>query len=244
MNSRRVYREWVASGGLVRFTVTAHETDLLITAQRDLTREALESASKHRHAIESYFRVHPRFGTSLEPQEAMAGAPPVIQAMARAARIAQIGPLAAVAGAIAEAVGNDLLHYSDEVIVENGGDLFIKTLVPRVVALYAGQSGLTGQIGLQIDPAMTPLGICTSAGSFGHSLSFGRADACTVLARSAAVADALATSFCNRIRSSDDLATILDPAHLPPEMLGILATIDGHVGMQGSIQLVPIKQDA
>ena len=242
MNSRRLYRDWVVSDNLVRFTVAMRETDLLVRAQRDLTREALESASTHHHAIESYFRSHPRFATSLEPQEAAAGAPAVVWAMANAARIAKIGPLSAVAGAIAEAVGNDLLRYSDEVIVENGGDIFIKTLVPRVAALYAGHSTITGRIGLLIEPDMTPLGICTSAGSFGHSLSFGRADACTVLSNSGAIADALATSLCNRIRHSDDLVTTLDPANLPPEMLGVLATVDGHVGLQGSIRLVPIQE--
>jgi ApbE superfamily uncharacterized protein (UPF0280 family) len=240
VNSRRVYRDWVSSDDLVCFTVVAGETDLLVRATRDLSREALVSVTANRHSIETYFRSHPRFATSLEPQEAHGDAPAIIRSMADAARLAGLGPLATVAGAIAEAVGRDLLQHADEVIVENGGDIFIRTLVPRTVGLYAGRSTLSGHIGLRIAPEETPLGICTSSGSFGHSLSFGRADACTVLAHSTAVADAMATMLCNRIRTAADLSQALDPPHMPPEVLGAFATIEGQVGIQGIMQLVPL----
>ncbi len=240
MNSRRIYRNWVASDDLVCFTAAAGETDLLVTATRDLSREALASVTAHRHSVETYFRSHPRFATSLEPQEAHSDAPAIVRSMADASRLAHLGPLAAVAGAIAEAVGRDLLQHADEVIVENGGDIFIRTLVPRTVGLYAGRSALSGHIGIRIAPEETPLGICTSTGSFGHSLSFGRADACIILARSAAVADAMATALCNRIRTTADLSQTLDTSHIPPEVLGAFATIEGQVGLQGAVQLVPL----
>ncbi len=240
MNSRHIYRDWVTSDNLVCFTAAAGETDLLVTATRDLSREALSSITAHRHSVETYFRSHPRFATSLEPQEVHSEAPAIVRSMADASRLAGLGPLAAVAGAIAEAVGRDLLQHADEVIVENGGDIFIRTLVPRTVGLYAGRSALSGHIGIRIAPNETPLGICTSTGSFGHSLSFGGADACTVLARSAAVADAMATALCNRIRTAADLSQALDTPHMPPEVLGAFATIEGQVGIQGIMQLVPL----
>ncbi len=244
MNSRRLYRDWVSSEDLVCFTAAAGETDLLVRATRDLSREALLSVTTHRHSVETYFLSHPRFATSLEPQEAHGDAPAIIQSMADASRLAGLGPLGAVAGAIAEAVGRDLLQHADEVIVENGGDIFIRTLVPRTVGLYAGRSTLSGRIGIRIAPKETPLGVCTSTGSFGHSLSFGRADACTVLARSAAVADALATALCNRIRCAADLSQTLDSTRMPPEVLGAFATIEGQVGIQGILQLVPLDTES
>ena len=230
----------MSSDDLVCFTAAAGETDLLVRTTRDQSREALASVTKHRHSVEAYFRSHPRFATSLEPQEARGDAPAIIRSMAEASRLAGIGPLGAVAGAIAEAVGSDLLQHVDEVIVENGGDIFIRTLVPRTVGLYAGRSSLSGRIGIRISPEETPLGICTSSGSFGHSLSFGRADACTVIACSAAVADAIATALCNRIRTADDLSQVLDPRHMPSQVIGAFAAIEEQVGIQGIMQLVPL----
>ncbi len=238
MSSRRVYRNWVAGEGLVSYTVSIGSTDLHISTDRDLRQEALESAARHRHSVESYIHSHPRFATNLEPVDARPGAPSLVCDMAEAARIGRVGPMAAVAGAIAEAVGRDLLRSSREVIVENGGDVFMSVSSPRTVGLFAGGSALSGRIGLVIHPDDCPLGLCTSSGAFGHSLSLGAADTCTVLAHSAAVADALATSLCNRVRSADDLQCVLDPASLPPETVGVLVIVAGRVGLYGAIDLV------
>ncbi len=119
--------------------------------------------------------------------------------MAAAAQTAGVGPMAAVAGAIAECVGRELLEFSPEVIVENGGDIFLKVSHRRTVGIFAGDSPLTGRIGIQIEARDTPLGVCTSSGTVGHSLSFGRADAVVVLAPAAALADAAATAIGNRV---------------------------------------------
>ena len=241
MDARRVYRDWVGGQGLVTFTVALGETDLLVAAPHDLSREALASAARHRAAIESYIRSHPRFATSLQPIEARTHAPDIAKGMARAAAAAGVGPLAAVAGAIAEAVGLDLLQLTDEVIIENGGDIFLSTRSRRTVGLYAGRSALTGKLALVLEPEDTPLGICTSSGSFGHSLSFGAADACTVLARPAALADAVATSLANRIRTASDLAAALTASAIPEGVSGVVATIDGQVAVWGRVRLTPIE---
>jgi len=241
VDARRVYRDWVGGQGLVTFTVALGETDLLVAAPHDLSREALASAARHRAAIESYIRSHPRFATSLQPIEAQDEAPDIVKGMARAAAAAGVGPLAAVAGAIAEAVGLDLLQLTDEVIIENGGDIFLSTRSRRTVGLYAGRSALTGKLALVLEPEDTPLGICTSSGSFGHSLSFGAADACTVLARPAALADAVATSLANRIRTASDLAAALTASAIPEGVSGVVATIDGQVAVWGRVRLTPIE---
>jgi ApbE superfamily uncharacterized protein (UPF0280 family) len=99
-----------------------------------------------------------------------------VREMADATREVGVGPMAAVAGAIAESVGKELLPYSDEVIVENGGDIFLKTSKERFIGVYAGKSKFTKKIAFSILPDETPLGVCTSSGTVGHSLSFGYAD--------------------------------------------------------------------
>ncbi len=241
LHNRRVYRDWVACEDLVSYSVTVGSTDLYVSTSRELRREAEESTSRHRRTIQDYLRSDPRFATSLEPVRPLPGAPAIIRTMAEAGHIAGVGPMAAVAGAIAEAVGRDLLPYSTEVIVENGGDIFMAAARPRTVGLYAGDSPLTGRVAIEVRPDDSPLGICTSSGTVGHSLSFGRADACTVLACSAAVADALATALCNRIRTPPDLDRVLDPGRLPVQVIGLLAVIENRVGLQGTVRLVRLR---
>ena len=136
MYKERSYRQWVKSDGLVTFEVKELETDLLISARKDLEKRARESILNYRQDIHSYIKKHGDFFTSLEPLDVDGDAPKIVQAMARAARKAGVGPMAAVAGAVAEFVGRDLLPYSDEVIVENGGDIFLRTGVKRVIGVY------------------------------------------------------------------------------------------------------------
>jgi ApbE superfamily uncharacterized protein (UPF0280 family) len=166
----RTYRHWVKDKGLVGFNVVVKETDLYIRATSDLTRKAQKLVLKYRQQLESYIERHPEFLTSMEPL-AIADAPRIVTEMAEAAEKARVGPMAAVAGAIAEFVGKELLEASPEVIVENGGDIFLKSQKDRTIGIYAGKSPLTGKVGLDIKGKDTPLGICTSSGTVGHSLS-------------------------------------------------------------------------
>ena len=241
MHSRRLYRDRVHSKGLTSFTVVAHETDLSISASRDLSREALASATTHRDSLKSYFHRHPRFATSLRPQRPLPDAPRIIVDMAEAARAAGIGPLSAVAGAVAAAVGRDLLELCDEVIVENGGDIFLGSRTERTIGLYAGDSPLTGRIGVLINADSMPVGVCTSSASVGHSLSLGRADACTVVARSTALADAFATMLCNRVRTPAELQELLATLETPPDITGIVMTFGDKLALQGDVLLVDIS---
>src|SRR4030043_1049473 len=193
MYQPRVYRRWIKDDDLVSFDVAVKETDLYIRAASKLEAEAIEAVIKSRTPLEEYIKSHPLCLHSLEPCSVEDDAPAIVRDMAKAARIAGVGPMAAVAGAIAEAVGKDLLAYSPEIIVENGGDIFIKSLKKRLIGIYAGSSPFTGKIALEIEAEDTPLGICTSSGTGGPSLSLGVADAVIVLAHSAALSDAAAT---------------------------------------------------
>jgi len=201
----KTYRHWVEGKDLIQFNVTVKETDLYLRASSNLHRKARRLILKYRSLLEKYIERHPAFLTSLEPLPVSQDAPHIVREMAVAAEKAGVGPMASVAGAIAEFVGTDLLAFSPEVIVENGGDIFLKSLGKRTVGIYAGKSPLTGKIGLEISGQDTPLGICTSSGTVGHSLSFGKADAVIAVARSATLADAAATAIGNLVSQPGDI---------------------------------------
>jgi len=237
MYEPRTYRRWVADQDLTSFQVTIRETDLFISATRDLTAEARAAVSRYRHDLESYISTHPGFADSLKPINVDASAPLVVREMAGAALKAGVGPMAAVAGAIAERVGRDLLPLSEEIIVENGGDIFLTTTRERLVGLYAGPSPLTGRIAFAISPEDTPLGICTSSGTVGHSLSFGEADAVVAISESTALADAAATAIGNRVRSANDIEAATEFAQSIEGLSGLAIVKGERVGLWGSIRL-------
>ena len=237
----RTYRHTLFSGGLVTFQVRVVETDLLIKAERDLAAEAAEAVKAVRREIERYAHRDPVFLTSLEPHEVREDAPPVVREMSDAGRSAGVGPMAAVAGAIAEYVGRVLLPFSEEVIVENGGDIFMKTKRTRTMGIYAGASPLSERVGIEIEPEWTPMGICTSSGTVGHSKSFGQADAAVILSSSTALADAVATAVGNRVGSAEDIPAGIEFARSIEGVEGVVIIMGDRLGAAGSARLVRLE---
>ncbi len=240
MHEPRFYRHWIKDDDLVSFELTVKQTDLYIRARRNLKDKAIDSVRKHRGALESYIGRHPIFLTTLRPYQAEDGAPAIVKEMARVSQLADVGPMAAVAGAIAEVVGRDLLAFSPEVIVENGGDIFLKISKKRLVGIYAGQSSFTKRIALEILPRETPLGICTSSGTVGHSLSLGSADAVIVVSPSTALADAAATALCNISKAADDIPGAIEKAQSIEELRGLIIIVGDKMGVWGKVRIVPL----
>jgi ApbE superfamily uncharacterized protein (UPF0280 family) len=176
--------------------------------------------------------------TSLNPVPVEENDPDIVKMMASAASLAGVGPMAAVAGAIAELVGNELLAFSPEIIIENGGDIFLRSLKNRVVGIYAGESPLSGKIGIEIAPGDTPCGVCTSSGTVGHSLSFGRADAVTVISPSAALADAGGTATGNRVQTAGDIPEAIEFARQIPGITGVLIIMGKQMSAWGNVKMV------
>lgn len=237
MYEPRTYRNLVKGGELVAFTVQVEETDLYIRAGRDLSREALAAVRELRSSLESYIAGDPEFEDSLKPLAVAAEAPAIVREMSAAAANAEVGPMAAVAGAVAEAVGRVLVRLSPEVIVENGGDIFMTVRSRRHVMVYAGSSPLSNRVSIEIRPERTPLGVCTSSGTVGHSLSFGAADAVTVLSRSTALADAAATAIGNVVRTDADIAEGLDLGKRIAGVEGIVIIMGERMGVWGDVVL-------
>jgi len=240
MHEPRFYRHWIKDSGLVSFNVVVEQTDLYIRSRRNLKEKALSSVLKHRGSIESYIGRHPLFLTTLQAYEAEAEAPAIVREMARVSKLTDVGPIAAVAGAIAEAVGRDLLAFSPEVIVENGGDIFLKISKKRLVGIYAGQSAFTKKIALEIMPRETPLGIGTSSGTVGHSLSLGSADAVIALSSSAALADAAATALGNIVKAADDIPKAIEKAKSIEGLHGVVIVVGDKMGIWGRVRIVPL----
>jgi len=239
MYQPRTYRHWVKDESLIAFNVVVKETDLYIRASSNLRRKAYKSVLKYRSMLEAYIERNPTFLTSLEPLNVGQDAPYIVREMAMAASKVGVGPMASVAGAIAEFVGNELSAFSPEIIVENGGDIFLKSRKERTIGIYAGNSPLTGKIGLEVSAEDTPLGICTSSGTVGHSLSFGRADAVITLAESTILADAAATAIGNLVSQSDDIPKGIEFAQGVEGLRGVIIIKDDKLGVCGKVKIVP-----
>jgi len=235
----RTYRETVQNQDLVCFRVCLAETDLQIAAARDLSAEALAAAKEARGEVQAEIVRNRAFLTSLEPLPTPEDATPLVKRMYEATTAAGVGPMAAVAGALAEYVGDALLRHSPQVIVENGGDVFLATRTERIVSVHAGTSSLSGRVGLRIPPD-SRLGICTSSGTVGHSLSMGKADAGLIIAIDTALADAVATGFANRITSACTIQEALDWARAVPGVLQALGIVGDTMGVWGSFELTTL----
>jgi ApbE superfamily uncharacterized protein (UPF0280 family) len=225
----RSYRRLAMMDGLVAFQVTVQETDLMVQASQDLTAVCREEVLSQRSYIDHYIRRFPSFRTTLSPWQQDDPAPEIVRMMIAAGKQAGVGPMAAVAGAMAETVGLALQRYSREVIVENGGDIFLAVKGTVTIGLYAGASPLSMRIGLQLEPGPAPLAVCTSSGTVGHSLSHGRADAA-------------ATAVANRVSAGDAIPEAIQLARSIEGVEGVAAVCGDKVGLWGNLRIVRLDK--
>jgi len=241
MYPERTYRNLVSTGKLATFQVVVKETDLLVHADKKLNDETRELVLEQRSYVEAYIKAHPDFATALTPWQLDGPAPTIVADMVKAGKNAGVGPMAAIAGAVAEHTGLGLLKSTEEVIVENGGDVFIKTATPLTVGIFAGQSPLSLRVGIRISGGPRAMGVCTSSGTVGHSLSLGKADAVCVLAESCAIADAAATAIGNLVRSITDIEFAVTQGKCIETIRGIIIIVGEKIGIWGDLEVVALK---
>lgn len=236
----RKYRKIPDLGDLRSCQVKVRETDLHILAPVDVRAAATNLVIQYRTQLENYLARHPAFVEALSSLADDPTGVPLVREMLKAGQAAGVGPMAAVAGVIAEYVGRGLLKREDcpEVVVENGGDIFMQRREECTVAIFAGESPLSYRIGIKIPAEEMPVGICTSSGTIGHSLSLGRADSVTVLAQSTALADAAATRLGNEVSQAGDLGPALALAPRIGGLAGVVIVIGEELGAWGRIELV------
>ncbi|MGE5416454.1 MAG: UPF0280 family protein [Acidobacteriota bacterium] len=245
-SSLRGYRDKHRGRDLTYFTMRVKETDLNIgidpaTYNQELVEETERLILKLRADLESYIALQRDFHITLEPLTLLPGAPPIAREMARNASLAGVGPMAAVAGAFAQEVGQFLGQYSKNVIVENGGDLYVRTSHERLIGVYAGDSPFTNKIAVRIYPHESPLGVCTSSGTVGPSFSFGSADAAMVKADSAYLADAVASGVGNRVHNKDELMLAIEYASIIKGVSGVLVIKEDKMAAWGNIEIAPVS---
>ncbi|NTV13333.1 MAG: UPF0280 family protein [Desulfobulbaceae bacterium] len=238
----RSYRQQAGAPELHACQVQVRETDLQILAPVEVHPAALQLVIQYRNQLENFLPRQPRFLEALSPLPDDPTAPPLVRAMLQAALLTEVGPMAAVAGVIAEFVGRDLLKIPgcDEVVVENGGDIFLSRQRDCTIAIFAASSSLSNRVGLKIRVAQMPCGVCTSSATVGHSLSLGRADAVTVVAANTALADAAATRIGNLVKSKGDLGRALEVAAAIPGLIGVVIIIGEELGAWGDLELVEV----
>lgn len=229
----------IISSDLINFRVSFKMSDILISANKDLKEVAFKYLKKLYSQIEEFGRRYSHWLRSLQPVELNIKVSPIIELMNTSAENAGVGPMAAVAGAIAEILGRYLNNFSDEIIIENGGDIYLNIKKERICTIYAGESPLSNKIGIKIK-ANSSLGIATSSGTVGHSLSLGQADAVTVIASSSVLADAWATRLANVVKNASYIPEALRLAKSKPSILGVVIIKGNQLGSWGKIELCKI----
>ena len=189
--------------------------------------------------MEKYLLSHPKFLHSLRPVNIEASVPRIVRIMAESTRSLNIGPMAAVAGALADLAVESMREVNAEVaIVENGGEVSAHSERVFTIGLYAGRTQLAGTMGFQIEPSECPIGVGTSSATVSHAFSFGEADAATVFADTATLADAGATAVCNMVKGKDVEASVQKGLHFA-EMIdfirGVLIVREDCIGVVGSV---------
>lgn len=229
------------------FTFSYLETDLWIgvdpaSYHNDISSFALERTRELRTILNEHIRQYPAFLTSLVPVPQVNHAHPVVKKMTEVSAIAGIGPMSAVAGAFAEYIGEAIIAKFGvkEIVVENGGDIFLFVQNDIEISVYAGNSPFSNKIAIVIPALHTPLGLCTSSGTIGHSLSFGKTDATVIACKDAALADTFATRFGNEVKTPENIPAAIALAESFPEIISILIIAGDQIGIKGQFKIKPL----
>jgi ApbE superfamily uncharacterized protein (UPF0280 family) len=228
---------------LFRESFQIKETQCTIIADKEQAiKTAMDSVRRNRKALEDYAKRTPRFLYSLKPV-VVPSEPLVARLMAEASEKANVGPMAAVAGVIADLAIRDMLADGCSVaVVEDGGEISAFSDKPIDVALAAGDEPLSKRFGFRLTDF--PVGVATSSGRFSHALSFGDAEAATVFCSNAGLADAAATAVGNVVKGEDCEGAIqrgIDEALRIQGVEGVLIMYRGFTGTAGRIpQLIKI----
>ena len=246
---KRTYRRHFSQDRWACFVVQYKESDLWIGIDKASWNPDMVIFSKRfirqlRQEMDLWIAKHPDYGRALVPYPAPPAAPEIFREMSAVAEKSGIGPMSAVAGAVARKLGETLqkLFPVREVLIENGGDIYAVLNQDMDIAVFAGNSPLSEKVGLHIEAPYTPIGICTSSGTVGPSLSFGKADAVMVICRDALLADTYATAFANTIQTVHDIAPCIGKISKHPDILSAIAIKEDKIGICGKFELKLFNQ--
>jgi len=240
----RTYRQQFNPARFASFTMQYLETDLWVGVDHpSFRKEIAELAQKEvvhlRKQLDLYISVHPEFLTSLTPVSPLPEVPYSIKEMTASGFRTHTGPMASVAGMFARQIGDKIrtLFKVQELVVENGGDYYLSLKEDLLMTIYAGFSPLSEKIGVIVPAKESPCGICTSSGTVGPSLSFGKADAVMVACYSPTLADGWATALANRVKSPADVQKVLTYSEQFPEILSLIIICEDKTGIRGNFEV-------
>ena len=244
----RTYRTQFNNTRFTGFEVKYLETDLWIgidplSFQNEMKEVALKKIIELRQKLNDYIKKEPFFAKSLKPFQPGKFAPKEAMKMATAAEKAGIGPMSTVAGLFAREAGEAILqNFSvNEMVIENGGDIYVLLKNELTFSVFAGDSILSERVGLAIPAELNKFGICTSAGTVGPSFSAGKADAVVVVCKDVLLADAFATAFGNKVKSPNEVEKVINLSEKYPEILSLLIICEDKVGIKGDFELRMLK---
>lgn len=188
-----------------------------------------------RSVVEDFIKNHLNFKTSHSPYSIDESSPEIIKKMCQASAQVGIGPMAAIAGVMAEAAVDAMIQAGvQEAVVDNGGDIVLFTKEITTIGIFAGNSPLNN-LAFQLDPQKQPLGICTSSGTVGHSFSYGKADAAIVLSHHIALADSAATALGNKVQNKDDLESCFESFESLSDIQGAMVILGDQIALWGDL---------
>lgn len=240
----RFYRKNMGEGRFRSFVIGYKDSDLWVGIDANSYNHKIQTFAQQRlielrKDLEAYILVQPEFASSFSPVELEETAPEIAKQMAIAGNRANTGPMAAVAGAFAQFIGYEILKEFNpkELVIENGGDIFLKLEKDLVLSVYAGKSALSGKVGINVPADDCPMGVCTSSGTVGPSLSFGKADAVMVACKSTLLADAYATALANKVVVASHIEGQLKFVENETDILSVIIICEGSIGIRGQYPL-------
>ncbi|WP_163715347.1 UPF0280 family protein [Mangrovibacterium lignilyticum] len=240
----RTFRNSFPKDRFQSFVVEYLESDVWVgvdpeSYRADMEVEVLQVLTKAVDELKAYVEENPLFRKSLKACAVAETAPEAIRKLAHSAELGAVGPLAARSGLLNELIGQALLEKFEigELIVENGGDLYLKLRDSLIVSIFADDLEDSGLMGLEVMPEQTPLGIGTGLGTKGHPINHGKADAVMIMAKNGADAGALAVGVGNRVKKLSDLEKVLKHLKLMPEVTAAVLIVEDQIAVHGDNEL-------
>jgi ApbE superfamily uncharacterized protein (UPF0280 family) len=235
---RNIYRNNVKTGEKYHWKIMYQYSDLLLSSDKDIVKLIEEPVKEIYRCLHRCFKEDPAFLKSLSPVSIKPGYPEIIKKMCLLSAEFNVGPMAAVAGTVNEFLAEKLNKYCGNLIIENGGDLYLRSKKDRILGIYVKNNYFKDGISMKVKAKNMPCGVCASSGTFGHSLSLGKCDLAVVVSKSAIAADAAATAVANSISCKDDIFASIEHFRNYRGIDGLLLIKDDKIGLWGNIELI------
>jgi uncharacterized protein len=237
-NKLQAYRKVVTAKSSYRWLVSYRHSDIFISCDKDIVDRLRLPLEEVYSELDNFIKENPVFLKNLLPLEPQSYYPETVSKMCSISGKFNVGPMAAVAGTVNDCLAKNLLKHCSSLVIENGGDLFVKSGSDVTINLYLENPYFNNSISIRVKGVDTPCGICSSSGTFGHSYSMGKCDLATIIASSSAAADAAATAAANSVKNQDDIQPAIDYFRTFEDISGILLIKDKKIGMWGKFELV------